>query len=86
MDNPVFKETATRGTVAFLLAIVNVGKSICMAYGAENVQEQNARCQRLECLYHADLRHLPEHPFHGFYCGLHQLYRHHREYGESAST
>ena len=57
-----------------------------MAYGAEDIQEQNARSQRLERLYHADLRHLPEHPFHGFYCGLHQLYRHHWDYGQYSST
>jgi hypothetical protein len=57
-----------------------------MAYGAEDVQQQNKRSERLERLYHLDLRHNPEHPYHGFYCGLHQLYLHHWKYGQSAIT
>jgi hypothetical protein len=36
-----------------------------MAYGAEDIKEQQARAEYLERLYFADLRDLEEHPFHG---------------------
>ena len=52
-----------------------MGNSICMTYGAENVQEQRERNEYLERIYKADLRHMPEHAFHGLFTGLYQLYR-----------
>lgn len=52
-----------------------------MAYGAEDVQEQQARADYLERLYIADMRYVKEHPFHGLYNGLAELYKNHRDYG-----
>jgi hypothetical protein len=35
-----------------------------------DLAEQSRRSARLNALYHADQRHLPEHPYHGTYTGL----------------
>lgn len=62
----------------FLLAIVNMGKSICMtSYGAEDIQEQEDRVARLEFLYRKSLRFRKDHPWHGHFTGLYQLYKNH---------
>jgi hypothetical protein len=47
-----------------------MGKSICMSYGAENIQEMNARVERLDALYIQDGRDKKDHPFHSSYTGL----------------
>ena len=52
-----------------------------MIYGAEDVKEQQTRAEYLERLYHADMRYVREHPFHGRVCGLYQLYKNHGTYG-----
>jgi len=57
-----------------------------MAYGAEDVKEQQARAEYLERLYYADLRDLEEHPFHGTFIGLYQLYKNHRIYGRTQNS
>ena len=72
--------------MAFFIANINLGNSICMAYGAEDVKEQQARAEYLERLYYADLRDLKEHPFHGTFIGLYQLYKNHGTYGRKQST
>ena len=41
-----------------------------MAYGAEDVKEQQERVDRLEQLYFHDGRHLPGHEKRGLYTGL----------------
>lgn len=70
----------------FFLANINLGKSICMAYGAEDVKEQQARAEYLERLYKADMRDKPEHPFHGVFTGLYNLYKNHWVYGTSKDS
>ena len=57
-----------------------------MAYGAEDVKEQQARVNYLERLYQAALRYMPEHPFHGTFIGLYQLYKNHGTYGRNQSA
>ena len=47
-----------------------MGKSICMSYGAENIQEMNSRVERLEELYIRDGRDKRDHPWHSSYTGL----------------
>jgi hypothetical protein len=37
-----------------------------------NWQEENAKVERLDLLYHADGRHHRDHPLHGLYTGLAQ--------------
>lgn len=70
----------------FFIANINLGNSICMAYGAEDVKEQQARVEYLERLYQADLRYMPEHPFHGTFNGLYQLYKNHGTYGRPQNS
>ena len=70
----------------FFIAIISLGNSICMAYGAEDVKEQRARTEYLERLYQADMRWVREHPFHGRFCGLYELYKNHGTYGRKQST
>ena len=41
-----------------------------MAYGAENVKEQQERVDRLEQLYFIAGRHQRDHKMHGLYTGL----------------
>jgi hypothetical protein len=48
-----------------------------MTYGAEDVQAQNERTRRLEYLYHKDLRFRKDHPWHGTFVGLFNLYKNH---------
>jgi hypothetical protein len=57
-----------------------------MAYGAEDVKEQQERMEYLERLYQADMRYLREHPFHGLYIGLYELYRNHGTYGRTQDS
>jgi hypothetical protein len=57
-----------------------------MAYGAEDIKEQQARAEYLERLYFADLRDLEEHPFHGTFIGLYQLYKNHGTYGRTPNS
>jgi len=54
-----------------------------MTYGAEDVQEERNKVAYLECLYRADLRDRPEHPFHGLFTGLYELYKNHGTYGRT---
>lgn len=42
-----------------------------MSYGAENIQEQNQRMERLNRLYFEDGRDKATHPQHGLFTGLH---------------
>ena len=70
----------------FFIANINLGNSICMAYGAEDVKEQQTRAEYLERLYQADLRYMPEHPFHGRFCGLYELYKNHGTYGRTQNS
>ena len=55
----------------FLVAIVNMGKSILMS-PQEQVQAQRERQNRLERMYTDDGRDDPKHPFHSLYTGLNQ--------------
>jgi len=55
----------------FLLAIVNMGKSILMS-PQEQVQAQRERQNRLERMYMDDGRDNPQHPYHSLYTGLNQ--------------
>lgn len=59
----------------FFIGYIEVGNSICMTYGAEDVQEQNNRQEYLERLYKKDLRFRKDHPYHGVYTGLFQSYK-----------
>ena len=76
------------GTIAggFFLVSINLGNSICMTYGAEDVQEQRSRVAYMEMLYQADLRYMKEHPYHGRFCGLYDLYKNHGTYGRNQSA
>ena len=76
------------GTIAggFFLVSINLGNSICMTYGAEDVQEQRSRVAYMEMLYQADLRYIKEHPYHGRFCGLYDLYKNHGTYGRNQSA
>ena len=83
----VRKGLSHRGVAGgFFIGNINLGNSIFMAYGAEDVKEQQARTEYLERLYHADLRYMKEHPFHGLFTGLYQLYKNHGTYGRKQST
>ena len=53
------------------------GKAYFMTFGAEDIQEQNARVARLEFLYRKSLRFRKDHPWHGHYTGLFELYKNH---------
>jgi hypothetical protein len=55
----------------FLLAIVNMGKSILVS-PQEQVQAQRERQNRLERMYMDDGRNDPKHPYHSLYTGLKQ--------------
>ena len=57
-----------------------------MTYGAEDVKEQRERASYLERLYQADLRYMPEHPFHGLFTGLYALYKNHGTYGRKEDS
>ena len=72
--------------MAFFLVSINLGNSICMAYGAEDVQEQRSRVAYMEMLYQADLRYMKEHPYHGRFCGLYDLYKNHGTYGRTQDS
>ena len=52
-----------------------------MTYGAENVADCRARVEQLERWYIADGRNKKDHPFHGTFTGLYNLYRYHSTYG-----
>ena len=52
-----------------------------MAYGAQDLAECNQRMESMERWYHADGRNNKNHPHHGVYTGLYQLYRYHSVYG-----
>lgn len=61
----------------FFIGYSKYGKEYFMTYGAEDVQAQNTRQARLEFLYRKDLRFRKDHPWHGHYTGLFDLYRNH---------
>lgn len=48
-----------------------------MSTGAEDIQAQNQRMARLEHLYRRDLRFRKDHPWHGHFTGLFNLYKNH---------
>ena len=61
----------------FFIGYSKSGKVYFMTFGAEDIQEQNARVARLEFLYRKSLRFRKDHPWHGHYTGLFELYKNH---------
>ena len=47
------------------------------SYGAEDIRQQEDRVARLEFLYRKSLRFRKDHPWHGHFTGLYQLYKNH---------
>ena len=77
----MFKKRVTATTVAFFIANIDLGNSVYMTYGAEDVADCEARIQALKTWYLADGRNRKNHPLHGTYTGLYNLYRHHSRLG-----
>lgn len=65
----------------FFIGYIEVGNSVYMAYGAEDVVECRARIEVLERWYLADGRDRKDHPLRGTYTGLYNLYRYHSTLG-----
>ncbi len=65
----------------FFIGYIQLGNSVYMTYGAENIADCTTRMEAMERWYLADGRDRKDHPFTGTYTGLYNLYRHHSTLG-----
>ena len=65
----------------FFIGYIELGNSVYMTYGAENVADCTARMEAMERWYLADGRDRKDHPLTGTYTGLYNLYRYHPTLG-----